>query len=75
MTTPPVSREWRELWSTTADEDTQAANLTELVANGSPVPGALILSVNDGGDEGWISLDYASVKQLRDALDAWLATQ
>jgi hypothetical protein len=65
-------REWRELWQTGPDDAGAAASLTELVADGHPVPGALILSVrNEEGDAGeaWLSLPYGALRELRDALD------
>lgn len=60
---------WRELWRFENEDRTQLANLTQLA---DVDRGRLILSANDGGDEGWCSLDVAAVQQLRDALDEWL---
>lgn len=68
--------EWRELWRHDDPETDQRANLTQLVVNDNPVPGALVLSVVDGeaaSGEAWVSLDYASLWRLRDALTDWLA--
>lgn len=64
-----MSGEWRELWRYSGADGTQLANLTQLA---DVDRGNLILSANDGGDEGWVSLDVAAVQQLRDALDEWL---
>jgi hypothetical protein len=67
------SSEWREVWRYDDHEAQQSANLTQLTRNGEPVPGALVLSVNDGGDEGWTSVPYGALRDLRDALNDWLA--
>jgi hypothetical protein len=68
-------REWRELWRHEDVESQQVANLTQLVVDGTPVPGAVVLSANDGGDEGWTSVPFGAVRELRDALSAWLEEQ
>lgn len=67
-----TSREWRDVWTFGPDAYGARARLTELVQDGAPVPGALILTVTDGdGSKGWASLDFASLAGLREALDRW----
>ena len=59
---------WRQLWSYTSADARNLASLSQLDVD----RGHLILTANDGYDEGWISLDVAAATQLRDALNAWL---
>lgn len=65
MTAP----EWVELWRFDGPDGTQTANLCRLAGVERE---HLILSTNDGGDEGWASLDVAAAEALRDALTLWL---
>lgn len=66
------ARVWHELWSFTAEERQQSATLEKLTDGDVDVPGGLILTANDGGDEGWVSLPYEALRMLRDAIDEWL---
>ena len=66
---------WHVLWSFTAGDREQTARLEKLTDGGVDVPAGLILTANDGGDEGWVSLPYASLRMLRDAIDDWLEDQ
>lgn len=60
-----AARTWRELWRFTAPDREQTMNVEELLDGDVPVPG-LVFTANDGGDEGWASLQRDQVRELRE---------
>lgn len=69
-----TAKDFRDVWTFTDAETQQSAGVAELRgASGALLDREhLLLSANDGGDEGWCSVPRADVEKLRDALSAWL---